>query len=85
MNCRKEIETPNPDYGGYALDKYDKYLRENEIHNTYGLSLRATADFILSDQLGCEIAIFGNVNDFKNLLGIEFLFLFGKTKGLPQD
>ncbi len=77
VNFRKEVETPNPDYGWWYLDKY---LRDNLVFHTIGLSGRVKADFMFSDHVGMEIAFGFNLNRYKTTFGIESSFLFGRLK-----
>ncbi len=77
VNFRKEVETPNPDYGWW---NWDKYLRDNLVFHTIGLSGRLKADFMFSVNLGMEIALGFNLNRYRSTLGFECSFLFGKLK-----
>jgi hypothetical protein len=77
VNFRKEVETPNPDYGWW---NWDKYLRDNLIFHTIGLSGRMRFDFMFSAHVGMELALGFNLNRYKSNFGFESCFLFGKLK-----
>ena len=81
VNYRKEVEIPNPDYNtGWPFPDLNRYIRENHIYNSIGLSGRVKTDFMFGDHVGLELALFGNLNRHQSSFGIECLFIFGKVK-----
>jgi len=81
VNYRKEVEIPNPDYGqGWLFEDPNKYLRENVVSNTIGLSGRVKFDYMFSDHAGLELALFANMNKYKPNFGFECHFIFGKLR-----
>ncbi len=82
VNYRKEVETPNPDYGTgwFIFVDLDKYYRDNIISNTIGLSGRLKFDCMFLNFMGVELAFYCNLNKYKPFFGFESFLLFGKTR-----
>jgi hypothetical protein len=82
VNFRKEVETPNPDYGTgwFIFVDLDKYYRDNIISNTIGLSGRLKFDYMFLNFMGVELAFYCNLNKYKPVFGFETFLLFGKTR-----
>lgn len=81
VNHRKEVETPNPDYGeGWFFPDPNKYIRDNVISKSVGLSIRLRCDLTFSRAVGLEVGVFGNLNRYKPNCGFELLFLVGKVR-----
>jgi hypothetical protein len=82
INHRKEVEIPNPDYGTWILiiPDLNKYIRDNLVRNTVGMTTRVKIDITFANSVGLEFALFGVLNKYKPYAGIEGHFIFGKVR-----
>lgn len=81
VNHRKEVETPNPHYGeGWIFPDPNKYIRDNIVSKSIGLTGRVRCDFMFSRTVGLELGLFCNLNRYKPNYGLELLLLIGKVR-----
>jgi hypothetical protein len=69
----------NPNYNPDGFWSY-RYFKSHTGSSTLGFSIRTKLDFVPTEVLGFEMALYANINKFQTIAGLELYIIFGVVK-----
>jgi len=65
---------------GVFIGIYQNYRVIHTINNSFGLQTRVKLEVLPTKTIGFEFALFGNFNTYRSFVGIQVLFMIGRTR-----